>query len=140
MEIDHQVHEVEEILESREDLGVQAVIHPAVKKEAVEGNREVDPEVVLEVNLEADQESRKGVLAEELEKDHLLVVLRHAPEVEADQEVDQGEGEENLIQEAKKNQTGDRERVDLEVQVVSARNRQIQIDRDHLRRKGIQSN
>lgn len=140
MEIDHQVHEVEEILESREDLGVQAVIHPAVKKEVVEGNREVDPEVVLEVNLEADQESRKGVLAEELEKDHLLVVLRHAPEVEADQEVDRGEGEENLLQEAKKNQTGDRERVDLEVQVVSARNRQIQIDRDHLRRKGIQSN
>ena len=51
--IDLQVREVEEILESREDQEVQAVIHRAVKTEVAEGNRGVD----LEVDREADQES-----------------------------------------------------------------------------------
>ena len=133
--IDLQVHEVEEILESREDLEVQAVIHRAVKTEVAEGNRVVD----LEVDREADQESRKSLLAENQKEDHLLVVLHLAPEVETgvevevDPEVVQSEGGRNLIQEVAKDQKEKTERVELEVQVVSGKNRHSQIDRDHRR-------
>ena len=134
MKIDLQVHEVEEILESREDLEVQAVIHLAVKTEVAEGNRVVD----LEVDREADQESRKSLRAGN-QKEDLLVVLPLAPEVEtgveveADLEVVQGEGERNLIQEVAKDQIEKPERVELEVQVVSEKNRHSLIDRDHRR-------
>ena len=134
MKIDLQVHEVEEILESREDLEVQAVIHLAVKTEVAEGNRVVD----LEVDREADQESRKSLRAGN-QKEDLLVVLPLAPEVEtgveveADLEVVQGEGERNLIQEVAKDQIENLEKVELEVQVVSRKNRHSLIDQDHRR-------
>ena len=133
--IDLQVREVEEILESREDQEVQAVIHRAVKTEVAEGNRGVD----LEVDREADQESRKNLLAENQKEDRLLVVLHLAPEVETgvevevDPEVVQGEGGRNLIQEVAKDQIENPERVELEVQVVSGKNHHSQIDRDHRR-------
>ena len=135
MKIDLQVHEVEEILESREDLEVQAVIHVAVKTEVAEENHGVD----LEVDREADQESRKSLLAENQKEDRLQVVLHLAPEVvtevevEVDPEVVQSEGGRNLIQEVAKDQTENTERVELEVQVVSRKNRHSQIDRDHRR-------
>ena len=134
MKIDLQVHEIEEILESREDLEVQAVIHLAVKTEVAEGNRVVD----LEVDREADQESRKSLRVGN-QKEDLLVVLPLAPEVEtgveveADLEVVQGEGERNLIQEVAKDQTENLEKVELEVQVVSRKNRHSLIDQDHRR-------
>ena len=134
MKIDLQVHEVEEILESREDLEVQAVIHLAVKTEVAEGNRVVD----LEVDREADQESRKSLRAGN-QKEDLLVVLPLAPEVEtgveveADLEVVQGEGGRNLIQEVAKDQIENLEKVELEVQVVSRKNRHSLIDQDHRR-------
>ena len=134
MKIDLQVHEVEEILESREDLEVQAVIHRAVKTEVAEGNRVVD----LEVDREADQESRKSLRAGN-QKEDLLVVLPLAPEVEtgveveADLEVVQGEGGRNLIQEVAKDQIENLEKVELEVQVVSRKNRHSLIDQDHRR-------
>ena len=134
MKIDLQVHEVEEILESREDLEVQAVIHLAVKTEVAEGNRVVD----LEVDREADQESRKSLRVGN-QKEDLLVVLPLAPEVEtgveveADLEVVQGEGERNLIQEVAKDQIENLEKVELEVQVVSRKNRHSLIDQDHRR-------
>ena len=134
MKIDLQVHEIEEILESREDLEVQAVIHLAVKTEVAEGNRVVD----LEVDREADQESRKSLRAGN-QKEDLLVVLPLAPEVEtgveveADLEVVQGEGGRNLIQEVAKDQIENLEKVELEVQVVSRKNRHSLIDQDHRR-------
>jgi len=134
MKIDLQVHEVEEILESREDLEVQAVIHLAVKTEVAEGNRVVD----LEVDREADQESRKSLRVGN-QKEDLLVVLPLAPEVEtgveveADLEVVQGEGGRNLIQEVAKDQIENLEKVELEVQVVSRKNRHSLIDQDHRR-------
>ena len=134
MKIDLQVHEIEEILESREDLEVQAVIHRAVKTEVAEGNRVVD----LEVDREADQESRKSLRVGN-QKEDLLVVLPLAPEVETgvevevDLEVVQGEGGRNLIQEVAKDQIEKPERVELEVQVVSEKNRHSLIDRDHRR-------
>ena len=133
--IDLQVREVEEILESREDQEVQAVIHRAVKTEVAEGNRVVD----LEVDREADQESRKNLLAENQKEDRLLVVLHLAPEVETgvevevDPEVVQGEGGRNLIQEVAKDQIENLEKVELEVQVVSRKNRHSLIDQDHRR-------
>ena len=133
--IDLQVREVEEILESREDQEVQAVIHRAVKTEVAEGNRGVD----LEVDREADQESRKNLLAENQKEDRLLVVLHLAPEVETgvevevDPEVVQGEGGRNLIQEVAKDQIENLEKVELEVQVVSRKNRHSLIDQDHRR-------
>ena len=134
MKIDLQVHEIEEILESREDLEVQAVIHLAVKTEVAEGNRVVD----LEVDREADQESRKSLRVGN-QKEDLLVVLPLAPEVEtgveveADLEVVQGEGGRNPIQEVAKDQIENLEKVELEVQVVSRKNRHSLIDQDHRR-------
>ena len=128
------VHEVEEILESREDLQVQAVIHLAVKKEVEEENRAVDREVDL--GREVGRRSRKGRLAEEQEDDHLQAVLRHAPgvEVEADQEVVQDEGEKNQTHVAEKDQIEDLKRVDQEAQVESVKNLRIhQIDQGRLR-------
>ena len=132
--IDLQVHEVEEILESREDLEVQAVIHRAVKTEVAKGNHGVD----LEVDREADQESRKSLLAENQKEDRLLVVhlapeVETGVEVEVDPEVAQGEGGRNRIQEVAKDQIENPERIELEVQVVSPKNRHSLIDRDHRR-------
>ena len=132
--IDLQVHEVEEILESREDLEVQVVIHRAVKTEVAKGNHGVD----LEVDREADQESRKSLLAENQKEDRLLVVhlapeVETGVEVEVDPEVVQGEGGRNRIQEVAKDQIENPERIELEVQVVSPKNRHSLIDRDHRR-------
>ena len=134
MKIDLQVHEVEEILESREDLEVQAVIHRAVKTEVEDEN--------LEVDHEADQESRKSLRAEDQKEDHLLVVLHLVPEVEleVDPQVVQGEGERNLIQEVAKDLPEKPERVDLEAQVVNRKNRHSQIDQDLRQRNEMQSN
>ena len=104
--IDLLVHtEVEEIPESREDLQVQAVIHPAVKTEVEEGNRAVDREVALGRGV--GRKSRKGLPAEEQEDDHLQAILPHTPEVEVEAEAVQDEGEKNLTQEAEKDQTED---------------------------------
>ena len=138
MKIDLQVHEVEEILESREDLEVQAVIHRAVKTEIEDEN--------LEVDHEADQESRKSLRAEDQKEDHLLVVLHLVPEVETEVELEvdpqvvQGEGERNLIQEVAKDLPEKPERVDLEAQVVNRKNRHSQIDQDLRQRNEMQSN
>ena len=139
MKIDLQVHEVEEILESREDLQVQAVIRRVVKKEAEERNHGVGHEVVRETN----RESRKILLVENRKEGH-QAVLRHAPEVEteveADLEVVQGVEEGNLIQEVEKDQIKDQEKVELEAPVENGKNRHIQIDQNHLRLNETQSN
>jgi len=139
MKIDLQVHEVEEILESREDLEVQAVIRRVVKKEPEKRNHGVDQEVVRETN----RESRKVFLVENRKEGH-QAVLRHAPEVEteveADLEVVQGGGEGNLIQEVEKDQIKDQEKVELEAPVENGKNRHIQIDQNHLRLNEMQSN
>lgn len=134
MKIDLQVHAVEEILESREDPEVQAVIHRAVKTELEDENPEVDHE--------ADQESRKSLRVEDQKEDHLLEVLHLVPEVEqeVDPEVVQGEGERNLIQEVAKDLPEKPERVDLEAQVVNRKNRPSQIDQDPHQTNEMQSN
>lgn len=84
MKIELQVHEVKEILESREDLEVRAVIHRAVKIEAEGENHVVDRKVVRE----ADRESPKSLLAENQKEDRLLAVLHHVPEVGTEVEVE----------------------------------------------------
>ena len=138
MKIDLQVHEVEEILESREDLEVQAVIHRAVKTEVEDGSPEVDHE--------AGQESRNSLRAEDPKEDHPLVVLHLVPEVETEVELEvdpqvvQGEGERNLIQEVAKDLLEKTKRVDLEAQVVNGKNRHSQIDQDPRQRNEMQSN
>lgn len=135
MKIDLQVHEVEEILESREDPEVQAVIHRAVKIKVEEENREVDREV--------DPESRKKLLAENQKEDRLLAVLPLAPEVETEVEVEpdrqvvQGEGEKNLIQEVAKDQIEKLEKVELEAQVVNGKNLHSQIGQGHRQKNGM---
>ena len=130
------VREVEEILESREDLQVQAVIHPAVKTEVEEGNRAVDREVDLGRGV--GRKSRKGLPAEEQEDNHLQAILPHAPEVEIEAdlqaEVVQDEEEKNRTHEAEKDQTEDLKRVDQEALVENVKNLQIhQIDQGRFR-------
>ena len=139
MKIDLQVHEVEEILESREDPEVQAVIHRAVKIKVEEENREVD----REIDREVDPENRKKLLAENQKEDRLLAVLPLAPEVETEVEVEpdrqvvQGEGEKNLIQEVAKDQIEKLEKVELEAQVVNGKNLHSQIGQGHRQKNGM---
>ena len=139
MKIDLQVHGVEEILESREDPEVQAVIHRAVKIKVEEENREVD----REIDREVDPESRKKLLAENQKEDRLLAVLPLAPEVETEVEVEpdrqvvQGEGEKNLIQEVAKDQIEKLEKVELEAQVVNGKNLHSQIGQGHRQKNGM---